>query len=89
MTPANSVIELEDGQLITVPTQALNGITVGDPYTCLVLPEAEAALDQAALARTLLNQLITDVPPPLSSTQDREIGAEKEKSAPGATAEQA
>lgn len=57
-------IQLEDGQVVTVPLRELTPPPqVGDPYVLTLLPVAEAVLETDDLARTLLSQLITDVPP--------------------------
>lgn len=64
-------LELEDGQVLTLPLRELQPRPqVGDAYVLTLLPEAEAALATDDLARTLLSQLIIDVPQNLQKTGD-------------------
>jgi hypothetical protein len=67
LTASAAVLELEDGQVLTVSLRNLaTRPAVGQVCTITVLPEAEAVLETEELARTLLNQLVADVPPPTS-----------------------
>lgn len=57
------LIALEDEQIIKVSLQMLTPAPqVGDAYDLHLLPAAEAALVTEELARTMLNQLVADVP---------------------------
>ncbi len=69
-------IALDDGQVLSVPARDLTPAPkAGDTYTLTVLPEAEARLQTDELARTLLSQLITNVPTQNGPAETPEIGA--------------
>ena len=55
------VLALESGERLTVGREELEPtVEVGTAFVVQILPAAEAALDQQALARTLLNQILAD-----------------------------
>lgn len=60
-TASTFSLELEDGQMLSVPVEA-GQPEVGESYVVTVMPDTEAKLERDELARTLLNQLIGDVP---------------------------
>jgi hypothetical protein len=67
-----AALQLEDGQVLTIPLRDLQPKPqVGDAYTLTLLPEAQAKLATDELARALLSELITDVPPANQTTQGK------------------
>lgn len=64
-------VELEDGQVFTIPTRDVEPRPqVGDAYVLTFMSAAEAKLATDDLARSLLSQLIVDVPPANQTSQD-------------------
>jgi len=55
-----AVLQLENGQELTIAKEELGSVQLGDRFSVRILPEQEALLDQEALARTLLNQILED-----------------------------
>jgi hypothetical protein len=56
----NTRLKLTDGQILVIPTaELMPTVAVGEEMTVVVQPAAEARLDQEALAKTLLNQLLS------------------------------
>jgi hypothetical protein len=56
-------LALEDGQAVMLAKDSIVPLPkVGDRYTMTIMTEEAARLDQEDLARTMLNQLIPDVP---------------------------
>ena len=51
---------LENGQELYILKEELGAAAVGDQYVIQILPEAEAALQRDDLAKTLLNQILSD-----------------------------
>lgn len=68
----NAALELEDGQVFTVPLRDLQSKPeVGSTYILTILPEAQAKLATDELARSLLSELIVDVPPANQNTESK------------------
>jgi hypothetical protein len=65
VTANHATLSLDDGQQLTIPLRSLAASPQpGEVFVVSALPEAEASKQTEELARTLLNQLIADVPPP-------------------------
>jgi hypothetical protein len=76
------VLLLEDGQRLSVekddlwPNDAPASIEQ-EPYSVEIMPEREAKLERDALARTLLNQLLSDQPAQPGSPHGQENASGK------------
>jgi hypothetical protein len=67
----SGTLELDDSQVLTIPLRDFQPRPqVGDTYVLHILPENEARLNIDELARTLLSQLITDVPQAHQNTEN-------------------
>lgn len=55
-----AIISLENGQELAILREELGTINEGEEVVVQIMPTAEAALEKAALARTLLNQILND-----------------------------
>jgi hypothetical protein len=57
----SAIFVLDDGQEVRIPKQDIEPASaIGTRYVFQVLPEAEAHLEQEALAKTLLNQIMSN-----------------------------
>ena len=55
------MLSLEGGQELRIHRDELGtAVREGEAYSLQIVPDREAALDREALARTLLNQILTD-----------------------------
>lgn len=63
VTDSIAALTLDDGQVVTLSAKDATPVPqVGDEYELQLAPLAEARLTTEELARTILNQLLTDVP---------------------------
>lgn len=61
LTTKQATLTLENGQELKCLREELEpGVVAGTQYVIQIIPEQEAQLSQDALARTLLNQLLSD-----------------------------
>lgn len=61
LSAKHAVLSLENGQQLSCLREELEpGLVEGMQFVVQIIPEAEAKLEQEALARTLLNQLLSD-----------------------------